>query len=86
MWNLQPLPPPDPLDALEVDDPAGISQYRRDAAISVAAILGGERDDVGGQSRLVIGRLRPFKSRYAVHRAERHSTMNCGLRCRRCSE
>ena len=31
--------PPDPLDALEVDDPAGILQYRRDAAISVAAIL-----------------------------------------------
>jgi hypothetical protein len=47
MWNLQPLPPPDPLDALEVDDPAGFPQQRRDPAIAIATVAGGKRDDVG---------------------------------------
>ena len=34
-----------------------------------------------------VGKMRTFKSRCAAPRAERDSTMNCGLRCRRrCSE
>ena len=53
-WDLEPLPPPDPLDTLDVHDPAGISRQRRDPAISVAAILDRERDDVGGQRRLIV--------------------------------
>ena len=52
--NLQPLASPDPLDPLTVYRPAGSMQHRRDAAIAVAAILGGERDDVGGQRRFII--------------------------------
>ena len=40
--NLQPLPPPDPLDPLAVHHPAGVPQQRRDPAIAVAAVLGGE--------------------------------------------
>ena len=52
--NLQPLASPDPLDPLAVHDPAGSMQHRRDAAIAVAAILSGERDDVGGQRRFII--------------------------------
>ena len=54
--NLQPLPPPNPFDALDVHHPAGVVQQRRDPAIAVTAILDGERDDVCGQSRLVIER------------------------------
>ena len=52
--DLQPLPPPDPFHPLHVHRPAGIPKQGRDPAIAVAAILGGERDDVGGQ-RLFIG-------------------------------
>ena len=52
--NLQPLPPPDPLDTLEVHHPACRAQQRRDPAIAVTAILHGKRNDVGGQSRFVI--------------------------------
>ena len=52
--NLQPLAPPDPLDPFDVHHPAGSMQHRRDATIAVAAILDGERDDVGGQRRFII--------------------------------
>ena len=65
-WNLQPLPPPDPLDPLDVHHPAGVAQQRRDPAVAVAAIFDGERDDVGGQSRLVIGRLGDLALRRAM--------------------
>ncbi len=34
--------------------PACAVQHHRDAAIAVAAVLDGKRDDVGGQSRFVI--------------------------------
>src|SRR5208283_3710726 len=54
--DLQPLPPPDALDALDVHRPAGAPQQRRDPSIAVAAILDGERNDVDGQRRLVIRR------------------------------
>jgi hypothetical protein len=54
LGNLQPLPPPDPGDPLVVHNPACPAQHHRDAAIAVAAILEGQRDDVGGQCRLVI--------------------------------
>ena len=52
--NLQPLPPPDPLDALDVHHPPGAQQHGCDPSIAISAVLGGERDDVGGQSRLII--------------------------------
>ena len=52
--NLQPLASPDPLDPLAVHRPAGSMQHRRYATIAVAAILGGKRDDVGGQRRFII--------------------------------
>jgi len=54
-WNLQPLAPPDPLDPLVVDDPAGLlPQQFGDLAITVTAILAGEFDDVGGKLVFVI--------------------------------
>src|SRR5665213_2369971 len=52
--NLQPLQPPDPLDAFDVHHPPGVSQHGCDPSIAITAVLGGERDDVGGQSRLII--------------------------------
>src|SRR5690606_5159418 len=54
LWNFQPLTPPDPLDPFDVHHPARSVQHHRDAAIPVAAVLNGERDDVGGQSRFII--------------------------------
>ena len=56
--NLQPLLPPDPLDALVVHRPAGSFQQCRDTAVAVAAELGGQRDDVGSQSCLIMRRRR----------------------------
>jgi len=54
LGNLQPLTPPDPLDPLVIDDPAClVPQHPRNLAIAVAAILSGQRDDVGGQPILV---------------------------------
>src|SRR5690606_37554789 len=46
--NLQPLPPPDALDTFGVHRPALRPQHRRDPAIAIAAIPGGEPDDDGG--------------------------------------
>ena len=53
--NLQPLASPDPRHPFGVHPPASFPQHRRDAAIPIAAVLDGERRDVGGQCRLVIG-------------------------------
>src|SRR3954464_228073 len=52
--NLQPLQPPDPLDAFDVHHPPGVLQQGCDPSIAITAVLGGERNDVGGQSRLII--------------------------------
>ena len=52
--NLQPLPPPDRLDPLVIDAPAGLPQQGRDPAVAIAAIAPGQLDDVGGQRHLVI--------------------------------
>ncbi len=56
--DLQPLLPPDSFDPLDVHRPASPLQQRRDAAVAIAAVLGGERDDVGPQGRLIVGRRR----------------------------
>ena len=54
LWNLEPLPSPDPFNPLAVHDPAGLMQHRRDATIAVTAVLKRERNDVGGKRRLVV--------------------------------
>ncbi len=73
MWNLQPLPPPDPLDAFEVDDPAGFPQQRRDPAIAVAAVTGREFDNVGSQRRFVVRRLGNLALRRSIWLRTRHA-------------
>ena len=45
LWNLQPLATPDTLHAVLAYPPAGSLQQRRDAAISVTAVLAGKLDD-----------------------------------------
>ena len=52
--NLQPLQPPDPLDAFDVHHPPSVPQQGCDPSIAITAVLVGERDDVGGQSRFII--------------------------------
>src|SRR5215475_4197919 len=64
--DLQPLASPDPLDPLVVDQPAGPAQKLGDLAIAVAAILLGQRDDVGGQSPFVVTAPRDLALRRAV--------------------
>ena len=54
LWDLQPLPSPDPLDPLGVHRPAGMAQQGRDPPVAVATVGLGQFDDVGGQRRLVI--------------------------------
>jgi hypothetical protein len=41
-------------------------QHLCDATIAITAVLGGERDDVGGHSRLIIARLRDLALRRAM--------------------
>ena len=53
--DLQPLAPPDPLDPLVVDDPAGgRTQHLGDLPIAKAAVPAGQLNDVGGQPLLVV--------------------------------
>jgi hypothetical protein len=66
LWNLQPLTPPDPLDPLVVDEPARVSQQSRDLPVAIATILTGKRDDVGGQTLLVLTTARDLALRRAM--------------------
>jgi hypothetical protein len=43
---------------LRFTGPAGSGKQRRNAAVAVTAILSGERNDIGSQSRFIIGRRR----------------------------
>ena len=53
--DLQPLAPPDPLDPLVVDDPAGgRTQHLCDLPIAKAAVPAGQLNDVGGQPLLIV--------------------------------
>jgi hypothetical protein len=63
--NFEPLTPPDPLDPLGIDEPAGITQQRCNLAIAIAPVLTSELDDVGGQPLFVI----PAPRRLALCRA-----------------
>ncbi|MDR6306678.1 hypothetical protein GGQ85_004412 [Nitrobacter vulgaris] len=58
LGNPQPLPSPDALDALGIHRPALGAQHRRNPAIAIAAIPGGEPDDVGGQRLLICSAFR----------------------------
>ena len=72
LWHLQPLPAPDPFNALLVHQPAGVPQQRRDPPVAVTAILPRQGDDVGRQCRLVIrclGRFALRRPRLAEHAA-----------------
>ena len=75
--NLQPLTPPDPFDPLVVHEPAGMPQQRGDLAITVAAVLAGQFDNVGGQPLFIVSPRR----RLALRRAmlpERHASATLG--------
>jgi hypothetical protein len=53
--DLQPLAPPDPLDPLVVDNPAGgRTQHLCDLPITKAAVPAGQLNDVGGQPLLIV--------------------------------
>ena len=54
LWHFQPLAPPQALDRLVVDLPAGVTQQGRYAAIAVTAILAGQLDHVRDQAVLVV--------------------------------
>jgi hypothetical protein len=64
--DLQPLAPPDPLDPLIVDQPAGLAQQFGDLAIAVAAILPDQLDDGGRQPCLVVSTVRDLALRRAM--------------------
>jgi len=56
-WHFQPFPPPDPIDALNVDPPAFGNQHLADAPIAVAAVPRCQPHNVSRQSRFVVRRL-----------------------------
>src|SRR4249920_198102 len=64
--NLEPLAPPDPLNPFEVHHPARPAQHRGDPTIAIAAILGSQCDDVGGQRRFIIQGLRDLALRRSM--------------------
>jgi hypothetical protein len=72
--DLQPLAPPDPLDPLIVDQPAGPAQQLGDLAITIAAILPGQLDDIGSQLCLIIAASRDLALRRAMLAKRRTGT------------
>jgi len=64
--DFQPFLSPDPLDPLGVHRPAGNAQQRRDAPIAVPTVGLGQRNDVGGQRRLVLASSNDLALRGAV--------------------
>lgn len=63
---LQPLPSPDPSNALLIHQSSRLPQQGGDPAISVAPILARQRDDVSSQRRFVIRRHRRLALRRTV--------------------
>ena len=86
-WDLQPLLPPDPLDPLVVDHPARrAAQQGGDLAVAEAAMLPGERDEVGRQLLLVVPAPRDLalcRAMLAERRQARRSEIDRA--CRTCS-
>jgi len=72
--DLQPLAPPDPLDPLVVDQPAGPAQQLGNLAVAVAAVLPGQLDDVGGQPGFILTALRDLALRRAMLAERRTGT------------
>ena len=64
--DLQPLPPPDPLDPLGVDPPALGPERRRDPAIAISTVLCGEPDDGLCEALLILSGHRAFALGRAV--------------------
>jgi hypothetical protein len=60
---LQPFTTPDPLDSVLADLPARSLEQRRDSAISIAAILAGQRNDGLSQSIFIFTLCRPVALR-----------------------
>ena len=71
--------PQDPLDPFVIAQPAGPAQQLGDLAITVAAILPGQFDDVGGQPRFIVSALRDLALRRAML-AERRTGATLGNR------
>ena len=58
LWNLQTLAPPDPLDPLVIDDPAGGgAQKLGDLPIAIPAVLPDKFNDISNEIFLVISPL-----------------------------
>ena len=76
--HFEPLQTPDAFDPSGVHRPAGRLQQCRDPAVAIAAVLRGERDDVGGEGRIIGATLRRFSlgramlPQHAARRPLRH--------------
>ena len=79
--DLQPLAPPDPLDPLVVDQPAGPAQQFGDLAIPVAAVLPSQFDDVVCQPGFIVTAPRHLALRRTML-AERRASTTLGNRQR----
>jgi len=72
LGNLEPLPPPEPLDHQQADLSAGLPQQRIDAAVAISTIILRKGDD-GGRQPLLVGivlrRMTPGRAVLAEHLA-----------------
>jgi hypothetical protein len=58
--HFEPLAAPDALHPLVIHQPPGTAQQSGDLAIAVAAVVAGQRDQIGGELRFVLSAPRPF--------------------------
>jgi hypothetical protein len=79
--DFQPLASPDPLDPLVIGQPAGPAQQFGDLAITVAAVLAGQLDDVGDQPCFIVSAPRDLALRRTML-AERRAGTTLGNRQR----
>jgi hypothetical protein len=73
LGNLQPFAAPDAFYPILAHSPARFPQRHRDAAVAVAAILAGQRDDGPGQGIFVVTlcRLVALRTPWLIHQLAR---------------
>jgi hypothetical protein len=78
LWHLQAFASPYPLHTILADAPTGMHQERRDAAVTISAILAGKIDDRQSQRIFVfpLGRPITLRATRLVHQTARRRSLS----------